>query len=56
MVIEARIAKIVMVASLALFAFVVAFDNLAEEPTSNSSAMSSAWIRYFPVMLCSIDG
>jgi predicted small integral membrane protein len=34
MVIEARIAKIVMVGSLALFAFVVAFDNLADYGTN----------------------
>jgi predicted small integral membrane protein len=33
-VIEARIAKIVMVASLALFAFVVAFDNITDYDTN----------------------
>ena len=32
--IEARIAKIVMVASLALFAFVVAFDNITDYDTN----------------------
>jgi predicted small integral membrane protein len=33
-VIEARIAKIVMVASLALFAFVVTFDNITDYDTN----------------------
>src|SRR5436305_10940569 len=33
-VIEARIAKIVMVGSLALFAFVVAFDNITDYDTN----------------------
>ena len=32
--IEARIAKIVMVASLALFAFLVTFDNLTDYDTN----------------------
>jgi predicted small integral membrane protein len=33
-VIEARIAKIVMVASLALFAFIVTFDNITDYETN----------------------
>jgi predicted small integral membrane protein len=33
-VIEARIAKIVMVASLALFAFIVTFDNITDYDTN----------------------
>ena len=32
--IEARIAKIVMIASLALFAFVVTFDNITDYDTN----------------------
>ncbi len=54
--IEARIAKIIMVGSLALFAFIVAFDNITDYDTNfefvrhvlSTDTMSSAWTRYFP--------
>lgn len=52
---EARIAKIVMAGSLALFAFVVTFDNLADYDSNFEFVRHVlTWTRHFQEMVCSI--